>query len=225
MDEGETLFRDGEVLIDAKGLHILPHGDEGWRRVLSSARRASQVHSLQRTQSQDCDDSLSVASTQPGDEPSDVNFYNAHSPALRPSSRRTGCVGQSPTMTSMDRAPARTRTPFNCSLSGLGIKPKSPKSGAQSFTNLPERVMSKLSLGDRALPKLTEAFPEPGSWSMSARGGGLAGYMDASSEEIAWRDREAMKAKYGVPTNSCQKQAPNPKKDIQFCNIRKVCAL
>ena len=77
--------------------------------------------------------------------------------------------------------------------------------------------MSKLSLDDRALPKLTEVFPTRGD-------GGLRKMESLASqltEEIAWRDQEAMRAKYGsVDTYMHQKHSR--KKDIKFCNIKKV---
>jgi mitogen-activated protein kinase kinase 1 len=101
------------------------------------------------------------------------------------------------------------------SLNGLGIKPKSPSASAQPSSSisimsmsLPERIGGKLSLGERSLPKLTEAVPEKmwgGRRSSPTECGGssssslcdLKDRFAAHGDDVAWHDHEAMKAKYG----------------------------
>jgi hypothetical protein len=112
--------------------------------------------------------------------------------------------------------------------------------------------MSKLKLGDRALPKLTDTFPEPRSWSMSGRlssnisckegGLSLATQCSRDSQEIAWRDHSeesawqgTIKAKNGSKTcagsattrwtSVCAFIEHGHNKDIEFCDVRKVWPL
>jgi len=88
--------------------------------------------------------------------------------------------------------------------------------------------MGKLSLGDRALPKLTDAFPQTHSAAFCGGGSSCrgAGSMRLSAhvaaEDVSWRDREAMKAKY-APQSAWQPRSR--KLDVKFCNIRKVVPL
>jgi serine/threonine protein kinase len=170
---------------------------------------------------QECEDTLSIASTHVEDD-----GPNLYAPAGRSPShcgwRRRGefdCE-MSPTLAHMDSkrscgAP-RTRGSNYVSLNGLGIKPKSPSASAQpsssiSITSmsLPERISGKLSLGERSLPKLTEAFPQKSMWGgrrsspAESGGGGSSSLCDlkdrfaAHGDDVAWHDHEAMKAKYG----------------------------
>jgi hypothetical protein len=158
---------------------------------------------------QDCDDSLSDASTK------------CNEPC---SSKANTLVDHKQTATAAERQRTvnkRSRRPS--SLNGSPISKRiSPDqyldtSSSQAFTNLPERIMSKLKLGDRALPKLTDTFPEPRSWSMSGRlstnmsckerGLSLATQCSRDSQEISWRDhseesawQDTIKAKYGSKT-------------------------
>ena len=170
---------------------------------------------------QECEDTLSIASTHVEDD--DPHLY---APAGR-SPRHCGWrsrgefdCAMSPTLAHMEskrqcRAPARTRGGNYVSLNGLGIKPKSPSASAQpsssiSITSmsLPERINGKLSLGERSLPKLTEACPEK-MWGgrrgsrIECGGGGSSSLCDlkdrfpAHGDDVAWHDHEVMKAKYG----------------------------
>jgi hypothetical protein len=99
---------------------------------------------------------------------------------------------------------------------------------AQTPAHQPDRLMGKLSLGDRALPKLTDAFPQTHSAAFCGGGSSCrgAGSMRLSAhvaaEDVSWRDREAMKAKY-APQSAWQPRSR--KLDVKFCNIRKVVPL
>ena len=172
---------------------------------------------------QECEDTLSIASTHVEDD-----GPHLYAPAGRSPShggwRRRGefdCE-MSPTLAHMDSkrscgAP-RTRGSNYVSLNGLGIKPKSPSASAQpsssiSITSmsLPERISGKLSLGERSLPQLTEAFTQKSMWGgrrsapadSGGGGGGSSSLCDlkdrfaAHGDDVAWHDHEAMKAKYG----------------------------
>jgi len=210
------------VLLDDQGLRLLPHVDKGWHHVLFSARRAS----ARAPPSQyDSEDSLSVASTHVEDE-----ACQAGHELFAASRRFDGAESElSPLLSHLDcgRAPPpRQRANPRTSLSALGIKAKSPKMAAQSPARQPERLMGKLSLGDRALPKLTDAFTKThsaGSCSSRSRGAPHAGSLGLSAhmaaEDVSWRDREAMKAKY-APRSSWQPQSR--KLDVKLANIRKT---
>ena len=79
-----------------------------------------------------------------------------------------------------------------------------------------ERHLSNLCLGDRALPKLTDAFPQTQSTSFG-RGAGDISHLCA--EDVSWRDYEAMKGKYASPRGW---QSQSRKIPVKFENIRKV---
>jgi len=213
-DDGEILFRDEELLIDDKGLRLLDdmHGDQGWHHVLSSARRAS-------AHAQDCDDTLSVASTHVEEQYSAATRSPSFCSAFRRGGDADFRISSSSRVDSKRSAAVapRTRIPHPVSLSGLGIKPKSPKSGAQSPANLAGRL-TRLSL---PLPKLTDAFPERGNVLGGRLGSGGVGFLSTGlvGDDVRWTDREAMKAKY-APQSGWGKQTR--KMDIKFCNIRKL---
>ena len=146
--------------------------------------------------------------------------HAGHSPALYAASCRTVQGQISPLLAHFDchRSSASARPRANpLGLSGLGIKPKtrqgSPKMGGQGGS---ERHMSNLCLGDRALPKLTDAFPQTQSTSFG-RGAGDISHLCA--EDVSWCDHEAMKAKYAAP---CAWQGQSRKIPVKFENIRKV---
>lgn len=106
------------------------------------------------------------------------------------------------------------------SLSGLGIKAKSMSRSPKMAGSAPDRHMSKLSLGDRALPKLTDAFPMT---QRPALGRGAGVDTRAGShlyfEQVGWRDTDAMRSKYAPP---CAGQYQSRKLAVKFESIRKV---
>ena len=198
---------------------------------------------------QECDDSLSIASTHVEDDASQTYAPAGRSPCLCPASRRRcdfDCE-----MSHMDAArtcgaTGRWRGSNHVSLNGLGIKPKSPTGGAQP--SLPERLTGKMSLGERSLAKLTEAFPETRMWGGArgavSQGGGnsslchLADRLAAHGEDVAWHDHEAMRAKYGGSISASTEAstsapisrhsgfpAQGRKKKVVFANIEKVAKI
>ena len=154
---------------------------------------------------QECEDTLSIASTYVEDD-----VPHLYAPAGRsPShcgwrSRGEFECEMSPTLAHMDSkrscgAPARTRGSNYVSLNGLGIKPKSPSAHAQpsssiSITSmsLPERISGKLSLGERSLPKLTEAFPKMREGKASVSFG-----RDLSPRDSMWGGRRSSPTESG----------------------------
>ena len=260
--EDETIYRNGEVVIDDQGLRMLPEGDRGWHHLLSSARKASaQAHQVcttpcwggprgrvgnpagagcaceraQRFKSecaadssawcgQDCEDSLSVASTHVEEMQPRSPAGLAHSADAFGSSfwREEDSTLQHARSFEWKRPLTSTAAPVRSSkqvsLSGLGIKPK----GKQTQPR-PAPGMLGLAEGHPGLKAQVARSKTRG-------GDPWAGELeDVVGMHSSWRDR-ACSTKASAAAMSASKDpalvevhTPSSRKvDVSLRNLRKI---
>jgi len=186
-------FRDGDVLVDENGLHILARGREsGYAGIFASAQRASYNHSSSDASS----DAFSDASTLP-----DVAELAAREHFMRSVSVPSWRAQSESQAASLRQGAAAPRGA--ASLSGLGLKRfrTSPKSAAQPHGRV-MAGMSKLFLGDAAVPALTSRAGNPPT--------------------TASRGHLVPPSSLGLSAQGHRKMSTGRKTEVRFADIRKV---
>ena len=194
---GACEFRDSDVLVDENGLHILARGrSTGYASILATAQRASLAGGSS--------DALSDASTHEPDA-ADLAAREHFMRSVSASSWRN----QDSQTTSARQGGGSGAPRSMTSLSGLGLKRyksgSSSKSPEMRYGRVVVPGMSKLSLGDGAIPSLSSS-------STSARASGSAYIHPTPPSSLALGSR---------PTAQ-RKGSAGRKMDLKFAQIRKV---